>query len=154
VEIERKFLLSGPPEDRDRFASSEIHQGYLAVAEDGTEVRVRERGGEATLTIKKGRGEVRTEEEIDLDPDEFARLWPLTEGRRVEKRRYLIPVGAGHTAELDVYEGDLAGLVTAEVEFGSEADAGAFEPPGWFGTEVTGDVRFNNQRLAVDGIPH
>jgi CYTH domain-containing protein len=55
--------------------------------------------------------------------------------------------------ELDVYRGALAGLVVAEVEFRSEADAEAFRPPSWFADEVTGDPRFANQRLAVDGIP-
>ena len=153
MEIERKFLIADPPEDLARFESRAIRQGYLTIADDGTEVRVRMHGESPTLTVKQGRGEIRAEEEIELDPDAFARLWPLTEGRRVEKRRHLIPLDQHHTAELDVYGGDLEGLVTAEVEFPDAADAREFDPPAWFGTEVTGDVRYNNQRLAVDGVP-
>lgn len=130
-----------------------MRQGYLAVESDGTEVRVRDRDGAATLTVKKGRGVVRTEEEIDIGSDEFDRLWPLTDGRRVEKRRHLIPAAAGLTIELDVYAGHLESLATAEVECGSEADSRDFAPPDWFGRELTGDARFSNQRLAVDGIP-
>src|SRR5215216_2863729 len=107
IEIERKFLVSELPEGFDRCQASDIRQGYLAITDDGTEVRVRQRGGDATLTVKKGRGQVRTEEEVDLDVDEFARLWPLTEGRRVEKRRHLIPAGGDLTIEVDVYGGDL-----------------------------------------------
>jgi CYTH domain-containing protein len=93
------------------------------------------------------------EEEFEIDADRFGRLWPLTEGRRLEKTRHLIPAGAGLTIELDVYSGALAGLMVAEVEFDSEEAADTFEPPDWFGPEVTDDVRFKNQRLACDGAP-
>lgn len=96
---------------------------------------------------------MREEEEVELDPDPFERLWRLTDGRRLEKRRYLIPTGDGLTIELDVYSGDLAGLVVAEVEFPDEERAASFEPEAWFGPEVTGDPRYGNQRLAVHGRP-
>jgi CYTH domain-containing protein len=69
----------------------------------------------------------------------------------VVKTRYLVPVGDGLTAEVDVYEGDLGGLVTAEVEFPSEEASSAFDPPGWLGREVTGDPRYANRTLAVSG---
>lgn len=153
MEIERKFLVSALPADLDRHPSSEIRQGYLAIAEDGTEVRLRHRDGTAVLTVKSGGQLARVEEELPLDPGAFERLWPLTEGRRVEKVRHLVPAGDGLTIELDVYTGDLAGLVVAEVEFPSEADARAFEPPEWLGEDVTADKRFKNQRLATDGAP-
>jgi adenylate cyclase len=153
MEIERKFLVPEPPPDLAGYRSSQIRQGYLAVDVDGTEVRVRTRGADATLTVKRGRGEVREEEEVELEPDEFGPLWRMTEGRRVEKRRHLIPAGEGLTIELDVYEGELAGLVVAEVEFPGEDQAAGWQPPEWFGPEVTGDPRFSNQRLAVGGRP-
>ena len=59
----------------------------------------------------------------------------------------------GLVIELDVYTGDLEGLVVAEVEFDSEEAAEAFAPPEWFGEDVTDDVRYKNQRLARDGAP-
>jgi adenylate cyclase len=153
MEIERKFLVSAPPADLDRRPSSAIRQGYLAIAADGTEVRLRQRDGAAVLTVKSGGQLARVEEELPLDPGAFERLWPLTAGRRVEKVRHLVPAGAGLTIELDVYGGDLAGLVVAEVEFPSEAEARAFVAPGWLGEDVTGDERFKNQRLATAGAP-
>jgi adenylate cyclase len=153
VEIERKFLVGELPPGVERSGSSRIEQGYLAIAEDGTEVRVRRRDGAAVLTVKSGGGRTRLEEEIEIDAERFARLWPLTEGRRVEKTRHLIPAGPGLTIELDVYSGALAGLNVAEVEFGSEDAADGFEPPEWFGPEVTDDARFKNQRLACEGAP-
>lgn len=152
-EIERKFRVAQLPGNLDECSSSDIRQGYLAVTEDGTEVRVRKRGDETTLTVKQGQGRVRAEEEVKLDSDEFARLWRLTEGRRLEKRRHLVPAGSGLTIELDVYAGSLDGLALAEVEFASEEQAEDFEPPDWLGEELTGNPRFNSQRLAVRGLP-
>ena len=116
-------------------------------------MRVRRRADQAYLTVKAGAGRVRVEEEIEIDGDRFDRLWPLTEGRRIEKTRYEIPAGDGLVIELDVYTGDLAGLVVAEVEFASEEAADGFAPPGWLGPDVTEDVRYKTQRLARDGAP-
>jgi adenylate cyclase len=153
IEIERKFLVPEPPSDLARWPSTAIEQGYLAIASDGTEVRLRRRDGDAALTVKSAGARSRVEEEIAIDPGRFERLWPLTEGRRIEKTRYEIPAGDGLVIELDLYTGDLEGLVVAEVEFGSEEDADAFAPPPWLGRDVTDDPRYKNQRLACDGAP-
>jgi adenylate cyclase len=153
IEIERKFLVPEAPDDLDRHRSTAIEQGYLAIADDGTEVRIRRRDGSATLTVKAGGGRSRIEEELEIDEDRFERLWPVTKGRRIEKTRYEIPTDDGLTIELDVYDGALAGLVVAEVEFDSEDAADAFTGPDWLGREVTDDQRYKNQRLACEGAP-
>lgn len=150
MEVERKFLVSEPP-DLGEADSDEIEQGYLAIGSDG-EVRLRRKGQKLVLTAKRGSGLSREEAEIDLDRTAFERLWPLTEGRRLHKRRHLIPQGE-LTIELDVYEGDLEGLIVGEIEFDSEEQARAFEPPGWIGEEVTGDERYLNETLATRGPP-
>lgn len=85
-------------------------------------------------------------------PQQFATLWPTTIGKRVEKSRYSIPHG-NSVIELDIYEGDLRGLVTAEVEFPSEMAAEPFEAPEWFAAEVTADRTYKNQNLALKGLP-
>jgi adenylate cyclase len=153
IEIERKFLVVEPPADLERWPSTAIDQGYLAITDDRPEVRIRRRDGQAWLTVKSGGGRVRVEEEIEIDADRFDRLWPLTEGLRIEKTRYEIDAGDGRVIELDVYGGGLDGLITAEVEFDSEEAAEAFAPPPWLGDDVTEDVRYKNQRLARDGAP-
>lgn len=150
VEIERKFLVSDPPLG-DARRIEEIEQGYLAAGKG--EVRLRRRDGRLLLTAKGGEGLSREEAEIELSPEQFDRLWPLTEGRRIRKRRHRIPHGGGLEIELDVYEDDLAGLVVAEVEFGSEQEAHQFEPPGWLGADVTGENAYMNRTLASDGAP-
>ena len=153
-EIERKFLVTGElPDDLDQYPSEQIGQGYVAVAEDGTEVRVRARGGDYTLTVKSGPSRVRVEEEIEIDERRFESLWALTAGRRIEKRRYVLPAGDQLSIELDVYGGELDGLVTAEIEFDSVDEAESFEPPPWIGSDVTGDGGYSNQSLAAHGRP-
>ena len=115
------------------------------------EVRLRRVEDQRLLTAKLGRGESRVEAEIPLGINQFDALWPLTEPRRLRKSRYLVPLGSGLEAEVDVFEGELAGLVTAEVEFDSEQQSRDFRPPPWLGEEVTGDRRYANQTLAGEG---
>ena len=67
------------------------------------------------------------------------------------RRRIELPDGL--VAELDEYSGELEGSSVVEVEFESEAAASAFEPPAWFGRELTGDRAWANQSLAVHGRP-
>ena len=153
LEVERKFLVWEAPPELERRPSRAILQGYLAIEPDGTEVRLRRQDEYASLTVKRGGGRTRQELEIELTQAQFDRLWPLTEGRRVEKTRYVIGAGEGLVIELDLYSGTLAGLMAAEIEFADESAADAFEPPAWFGPEVTDDVTYKNQHLAVHGSP-
>ena len=151
TEIERKFLLAELPDWLGECDSEHVEQGYVAL-EEGAEVRVRAAGDARRLTVKRGGGRSREEVEIELEAEQFEALWPLTEGRRVLKRRHFRAAAEG-TFEIDVYEGGLAGLAVAEIEFDSEQAAERFEPPGWLGAEVTGDQRYANRTLAVDGAP-
>ena len=152
TEIERKFLVDGVPADVAWDDGEPLRQGYLALDGD-TEVRLRLRGdGAAVLTLKRGGGRVRAEEELDVGAEQAARLWALTEGRRVEKLRRHADVD-GAAVELDVYGGDLDGLVLAEVEFADEDAAEPWAPPPWVAREVTDDEAYKNRALAVAGRP-
>ena len=148
-EIERRFRVRDLPAERGD--GTPIRQGYVALDGHST-VRVRDQGGTFVLTIKGGEGRVRTEVEVELDEERFEALWALTEGRRIEKRRYELPLD-GHAAELDLFGAALDGLAIVEVEFDSEDAAGAFEPPQWFGEELTGVPGWSNAALATHGRP-
>jgi CYTH domain-containing protein len=152
IEIERKFLVDHLPSNYDHLTGMTIRQGYVISAEGGVELRIRQKQGRFIQTIKAGRGLSRTEIEIELSADQFQQLWPHTDGRRVSKTRYRVKVGE-HTAELDQFDGNLAGLFLVEVEFVSVDDARQFKPPDWFGVDVTEDRRYKNKHLAVHGIP-
>jgi adenylate cyclase len=151
TEIERKYLVASPPPNLEAHSSRSIVQGYVAIEDGGAEVRLRRKGGRYFETVKKGRGLERMEAEVELSEAQFEVLWPAVGDRQVEKTRYEIPLG-DLTVELDVYAGRLAGLMTAEVEFGSVADSETFEPPPWLGAEVTEDERYKNRNLATHGL--
>ena len=148
VEIERKFLLRELPADYERYEHELIRQGY---AEDG--LRFRQRGELFYRTRKIGVGMVLEEHESEITRAEFDASWPSTVGRRLEKTRTDVPLEEGLVAEVDIFLGSLAGLRYVEVEFDDEATAMAFEPPAWFGREVTDDLRYRNSALARLGLP-
>lgn len=151
MEIERKFIVSGQLPALEGIRSARLRQGYLAAAPEG-EVRLRESDDRRTLTVKAGSGLAREEREISLTAEQFEALWPATAGQRLEKRRYFL-MNEDLLFELDIYDGDLAGLQVVEVEFDSREAAHAFTPPGWFGAEVTENPAYKNAALAVHGDP-
>jgi adenylate cyclase len=153
TEIERKFLLDARPADLGEHPRHAIEQGYVALDDGGAEVRVRRSDESTTLTVKSAPGLERVEEEIPIDERQFESLWRLTEGRRIVKTRHLVALGEGLTAEVDEYDGDLAGLLTVEIEFPSVEASEAFAAPEWLGREVTGDERYANRTLALRGAP-
>ena len=107
IEIERKFLVEQIPDGLDAHPSGDIEQGYLAITDD-VEVRLRRYGEETVLTVKSSGDEGRGR---GGDRDRSAPIrhaWPLTDGRRLEKRRYAIPLER-LTIELDVYHGSARG---------------------------------------------
>ena len=145
MEIERQFLVTELPPLPKEYES--IRQGYVAFL---PEIRIREiNGRQYVLTVKRGAGLVRAEWETDISKEEFdslaARLYPGT--CMLEKRRYRIPLVDGRTAELHVHDGQLAGFSYVEVEFPAAETAKEFQPPSWFGREVTEDTRFSYMAL-------
>ncbi len=150
VEIERKFVLRGMPRLRGRSVEvKRIEQGYLPGSIITERIRsVHDGAGRRYFrTIKTGKGIVRGELEEETTEELFRRLWPLTKGRRLRKRRYTVEDGA-LTWEIDRF--DHIGLVMAEIELPA-ADTPVI-PPEWLKRylerEVTGDPEFLNVNLA------
>lgn len=152
TEIERKFLVAELP-DLDGARAVPIRQGYLTDKADSVEIRLRQKGETYLTTMKKGAGLERMECEAEISQAHFDLFWPATEGRRVEKTRWICQLAGGVTFELDVFEGSLAPLVLVEVEFATVEAASGFRPPAWFGRDVTEDARYSNASLAAAGAP-
>jgi CYTH domain-containing protein len=146
-EIERKFLVRDLPKNLAEFPHAEIAQGYLAIAPGGVQVRLRKKNEHYSLTYKRGDGNSREEHEVELTNAQFEALWPATEGKRLAKIRYEIPLGK-RVVEIDVYKEKHKGIVVAEVEFADEESAQDFQQPDWLGEDVTHDPRYSNQLLA------
>lgn len=146
VEIERKFLVVGDAWRGDVTESFALRQGYISRCE-GMTVRVRTDGERAWLTLKTGgQGIARGELEYAIPVDDAEKLLCACGGRVVQKVRHIVPQGL-HRWEVDVFEGNNAGLVLAEIELASENEP--FDRPAWIGKEVTGDPGYYNSNLAA-----
>ena len=148
MEIERKYLIPVLPKHIEQYTCIIIEQGYLCT---NPVVRIRRANDDYILTYK-GRGHmVREEYNLPLNQEAFYQLREKIDGRLIQKRRYLIPYHTDdkdYTIELDVFEGDLAPLQLAEVEFETEEEAYRFTPPEWFGADVTFSDQYHNSALS------
>jgi CYTH domain-containing protein len=154
-EIERKYLLRELPPEVGSAPTSEIEQGYLPGARVAerlrriVDVEVGNGDGHERLlrTVKLGNGLSRTEVEEETPREVFDAMWPLTEGRRVRKRRYRVHDGP-LVWEIDEFLD--RELLIAEVELG-RLDA-VVEIPAWLERhvvrEVTAEPEYSNQNLA------
>lgn len=145
MEIERKYLLKEIPK-LSGYEYHKIEQAYLCT---DPVVRVRQEDDTYYMTYK-GKGMLaREESNLPLNKEAYEHLKKKKDGNLIAKTRYLIPIGKdGLVAEVDVFEKPFAPLVMAEVEFLSEEQAKTFQPPEWFGEEVTFDKRYHNSYMS------
>lgn len=147
LEIERKFLVTNDSWRQSVIDVRRIRQAYLTQS-DRMSVRIRVISGEsALLTIKSVRaGPTRQEFEYPIPLPDAEQMIELRQGAIISKTRHLIPQG-DLTWEVDVFEGENAGLLIAEIEL--PAPDLAFDRPEWLGDEVTQDRRYYNAELTL-----
>jgi CYTH domain-containing protein len=145
TEIERKFLVTGNNWSKEDF--SDFQQGYLSLDKERT-VRIRIADDCAYITIKGiNRSATRSEYEYRIPvPDANTILDDLCLHPLIVKRRYRARY-AGNIWEIDVFGGENAGLIVAEIELQHEQQS--FEKPDWVGREVTTDKRYYNASLVT-----
>ena len=152
MEIERKFVPVRVPENIDSLPQVKMVQGYLCT---DPVVRVRQENSAFILTYK-GAGLMAHEEyNLPLTEEAFLHLLEKCDGRIIRKTRYRMPVEGypSLTAELDVFSGELEGLVILEVEFSSIEEALSFTPPSWYGKDVTEDPAYHNSAISRGADP-
>ncbi|MGZ4730469.1 MAG: hypothetical protein ACXWB2_22360 [Acidimicrobiales bacterium] len=152
VEIERRWILSEPPDPTAAVAVRHLTDRYLT----GTRLRLRlqvEQGGptQRKLTQKlpdpeprtRGRQGLLTNTYLSQDEYDVLATLPAVELR---KTRYSVaPFG------VDVFAGPLTGLVLAEIEHPTEDAADRSPVPSTAVVEVTHDARFTGGRLVRTG---
>jgi CYTH domain-containing protein len=146
IERERRFLL-------DQFPNNVIAERVRRITDryiDGTTLRLREQSEDGGPTMFKltqkvparatgaQEGLITT---IYLTGDEFCVFAQLS-AKRLSKTRYSVPPFG-----IDVFEGELEGLLLAEAEFDSAAEADALTPPSFIFEEVSADTRFTGGQL-------
>lgn len=149
MEIERKYLVKEIPSNLDQYESKKIAQGYLCTE---PVIRIRRSNNDYYMTYKGDGLMVREEYNLPLTEEAYTHLRPKIDGLLIAKTRYLIPLNDKLTAELDIFEEDLKGLVIVEVEFDSVEEANAFSAPDWFGEDVTNSGKYHNSYLSQHGL--
>jgi CHAD domain-containing protein/CYTH domain-containing protein len=148
IEIERKFLLKRFPRVRDA-EELIITQGYVPGSDIKERVRLIEskQGKKYYRTLKAGIGVKKIEIEEETTETVFKRLFALTKGNRVRKRRYVIH-SDNVTWMIDRFLDRR--LVLAEVELPAEDTP--IQMPRWLkpvvDREVTGEPAYTNEKLA------
>jgi len=148
VEIERKHLILNDDWRKSADAGVFIQQGYLAES-SASSVRVRIEGAKANINIKSAG--------INIERSEYEYSIPVADAKEmmkgllckppIEKTRYHVHY-AKKLWEIDVFSGDNAGLVVAEIELDSLDEK--YEHPAWLGKEVSNEARYYNMNLALN----
>jgi len=152
IEIERKFLLKNENWKSKITQTHVIKQGYLQSgleASQKSSVRIRISNDKANINIKSvDLTMVRQEFEYSVPlADAEQMLATLCDKTVIEKIRYHVPYES-HLWEIDIFEGDNAGLQVAEIELSHlEED---FAKPEWLGDEVSDDARYYNISLLIN----
>ena len=148
VEIERKFLVHPDKwKDLTKPEGELLRQGYLLSTPEKT-IRVRVSGQQGFLTIKGiSVGAKRDEYEYEIPLEDAEKLLENLCLSIVSKLRHKI-LYHNKLWEVDVFLDDNEGLIVAEIELKSEAEA--FDIPGWIKAEVTSDNRYYNSSLSLN----
>jgi CYTH domain-containing protein len=145
VEIEYKFLVDKAAwELLEKPEPSLIVQSYLHKSEKMA-IRARIKGAKGYLTLKGATvGVSRTEFEYEIPLSDAEEIIAGFTDKHIRKLRYEIHLG-NHIWEVDVFEGNLEGLILAEIELNSEDEH--FERPNWIGKDVSTDSSYYNAVL-------
>jgi CYTH domain-containing protein len=147
IERERRFLVHRFPGESKVTRIRRITDCYI----DGTRLRLREETEEGQEPVYKlaqkisERGSGAQQGLITnmyLNKAEFLVLGHLP-ARQLSKTRYSVPPFG-----VDVFSGELEGLILAEAEFDSAAEADSLEFPAFIAHEVTSDDQFTGGALA------
>jgi CYTH domain-containing protein len=132
-EIERKFLIKQLP-DLSRLEKVS-YERYFLYHDKGVELRVQHKGDKYELERKVSVSETeRTREKIEISQDEF-NLFKSLATNAIIRDSYTI--SDNPDISIKIYHGTYEGLIRAEVECDSTDELTQFEPPAWFGQEIT-----------------
>jgi adenylate cyclase len=151
LEIERRYLVAKIPYGYQEYPHEDIKTGYFK-SDEGVDIRIRQKGEIFFTDVKKGTGRNRPEgDPILLTHEEFEELWAQIAVGKSETR-YYIPVRGG-IAELKCMHVRDERRGEVEVEFDTKEEAESFEPPEWFGREITDDQNYTSEALKETGYP-
>jgi CYTH domain-containing protein len=150
TELELTYLAKELPPDLASKPSKLLVDVYYPAEDPHPLLRIRQKGDSYEVTKKVMASGADSshmlEHTIILSPEEFVAL-TAAPGKRVAKRRYDFDY-QGRKAEIDVFEGDLSGLVVVDFEFTDRDDQLAFEMPDFCLADVTQEAFVAGGKLA------
>jgi len=139
LELEKTFLAKFLPPGLEKSRKDDLLDVYVPASAPHPVLRVRKKGSKLEITKKQpakdGDASEQHEHTIPLTEAEFEALSKI-EGKRLHKHRHYY-AWDGRTAEVDVFQEDLAGLVLVDFEFSSPAEKAAFKIPDFCLADVT-----------------
>ncbi len=140
IELEKTYLAKFIPDDLGDCEHKEIIDVYVPKESIHPSLRLRKNGNHFEMTkkepLKEGDASQQREQTIILTKQEFTTLNNQVEGKRIRKIRYQFK-HKNNTAEIDVFQDTLAGLVLADIEFKNNDDKNNFQIPDFCLAEVT-----------------
>ncbi|UCD04464.1 MAG: adenylate cyclase [Candidatus Woesearchaeota archaeon] len=140
IELERTYLAKSIPDDLKNCKSEEIIDTYIPREIDHPRLRLRKKGNRYTLTKKVALDKdpsKHEEHEIVLTDIEYNALRKIG-GKEIRKVRYHYPY-KNMIAEIDIFKGDLKGLVSVDFEFNSVEEKDSFRMPDFCLANVTNE---------------
>jgi CYTH domain-containing protein len=138
IELEKTYLVKEVPKNLTACPSKEIIDLYVPRSQHHPKLRIRKNGNKFEITKKEPLEEDASEQEeqtIILTEEEFYSLVEV-EGKKTHKIRYNYDYN-GRTAEFDVFQGPLKGLILVDFEFDSVEDKNSFQMPDFCLRDVT-----------------
>ena len=154
-EIEKKFTINYLPDEIKKIIKikqKHVYKDSVCSIRVRKSINLNTNKTKYTHTIKVRRKEDEkysiTELERDISKTEYDKLKPFEGSKVIDKHRCIIPLENELFAEVDIYYGDLKGLIIAEVEFKNTKQAENFKMPSWFKKEVM-HKDYSNRKIST-----
>jgi CYTH domain-containing protein len=138
IEFELTYLAKFLP-DLSNCKSKEIIDIYYPLSSRHPTLRLRKNGDKYEMTkkqpINNNDSSIQEENTIPLTKEEWENL-SKAQGKKTHKIRYYYPYQS-KIAEIDVFQGDLKGLVLVDIEFNDEKEKNQFKTPDFCLVEIT-----------------
>ena len=122
VEIERKWMVRGWPNNLELLYTEKMRQGYISTSPT---VRIRDEDSKYILCFKSKGKLSRKEIEMEISKDKFDELEDLIGLPLIDKVRKTYLLSDGHHLEVNLVDEK---FYYAEVEFSNEEEALSFNP--------------------------
>lgn len=158
-EIERKYAVKYLLNNIKIEQVQKIEQAFI-YKDENTIIRIRkieEKQQTNYIYTVKTKGEIQYDDtylvgqkyeiESNMTKELYEELLVKKISNKINKTRVVVPIQNNLKVEIDIYDNDLEGFLTAEVEFPNEEQAKQFEKPDWLGEEI-GYKELSNRKLA------